>query len=48
VITSAGGPAQLTADVTGAQELDLVLGDGGDGTAFDHGDWAMPELTCQG
>ncbi|SEP38476.1 NPCBM-associated, NEW3 domain of alpha-galactosidase [Amycolatopsis saalfeldensis] len=48
VLTSAGGPAQLTANVSGAQELDLVLGDGGDGTAFDHGDWAMPELTCQG
>jgi alpha-glucosidase len=47
VLTSAGGPAQLTADVSGVQELDLVLGDGGDGTAFDHGDWAAPQLTCQ-
>ncbi|MDT8915199.1 glycoside hydrolase family 97 catalytic domain-containing protein [Amycolatopsis sp. PS_44_ISF1] len=47
VLTSASGPVGLTADVTGAQELDLVLGDGGNGSAFDHGDWAAPELTCR-
>ncbi|MGN5632338.1 NPCBM/NEW2 domain-containing protein [Streptomyces sp. AC154] len=42
-----GDPAQqISADVTGVQMLDLVVGDAGDGNAYDHGDWAMPELTC--
>lgn len=36
----------LTADVTGAQVIDLVVGDGGDGNAHDHGDWAGAQLTC--
>ncbi|MGW5353558.1 NPCBM/NEW2 domain-containing protein, partial [Streptomyces sp. NPDC004031] len=37
---------KITADVTGVQMLDLVVGDAGDGNAYDHGDWAMPTLTC--
>jgi hypothetical protein len=36
----------LDVDVTGAQVLDLVVGDGGDGNGNDHGDWATPVLTC--
>jgi beta-galactosidase GanA len=36
----------LAADVAGAQMLDLVVGDGGDGNGNDHGDWANPVLTC--
>lgn len=44
-----GDPAQtLTADLTAVQTLDLVVGDAGDGNAYDHGDWAMPKLTCAG
>jgi hypothetical protein len=44
-----GDPAQqITADVSGIQTLDLVVGDAGDGNAYDHGDWAMPTLTCAG
>ena len=35
-------------DVTGAQVLDLVVGDAGDGNGSDHGDWAVPTLTCTG
>jgi hypothetical protein len=42
----ADGVRQITADVTGVQKLDLVVGDGGDGPAFDHGDWAGPLLRC--
>jgi beta-galactosidase GanA len=38
----------LDVDVTGAQVLDLVVGDAGDGNGNDHGDWAMPTLTCSG
>jgi len=36
----------IDADVTGAQALELVVGDGGDGNGNDHGDWAVPTLTC--
>jgi beta-galactosidase GanA len=38
--------AAIDVDVTGAQALDLVVGDGGDGNGSDHGDWATPTLTC--
>ncbi len=34
-------------DVTGAQRLDLVTGDGGDGNGNDHGDWANAQLVCK-
>jgi alpha-glucosidase len=33
-------------DVSGAQQLDLIIGDGGDGDGTDHGDWADARLTC--
>lgn len=36
----------LSADVTGTQVLDLVVGDAGDGNGSDHGDWATPTVTC--
>ncbi|QFU93794.1 NPCBM/NEW2 domain-containing protein [Amycolatopsis sp. YIM 10] len=37
----------LSADLTGARFLRLVVTDGGDGNAYDRGDWAGPRLTCQ-
>jgi len=44
-----GQPAQhLTVDVTGVSTLHLTVGDGGDGNAYDHGDWASPTLHCAG
>jgi NPCBM/NEW2 domain len=44
-----GDPVQeITADMNGVQTLDLVVGDAGDGNAYDHGDWAEPTLTCSG
>jgi hypothetical protein len=36
----------LSVDVTGAQVLDLVVGDGGDGNGNDHGDWAGAQISC--
>lgn len=40
-------PAQpLTADVTGAQVVRLVVTDGGDGIDSDHADWAEALLSC--
>jgi hypothetical protein len=43
-----GSSANVTIDVSvaGAQLLDLLVGDGGDGNGQDHGDWAIPTLTC--
>jgi hypothetical protein len=41
---AAGTPIDV--DVSGAQVLDLVVGDAGDGNGHDHGDWAEPTLTC--
>jgi hypothetical protein len=40
-------PAQvITADVTGARQVDLVVGDAGDGVGKDHADWADARLAC--
>ncbi|MCO1581504.1 NPCBM/NEW2 domain-containing protein [Crossiella sp. SN42] len=36
----------LSADLTGARYLKLVITDGGDGVQFDRGDFAEPLLTC--
>jgi hypothetical protein len=42
-----GDPSQqISADLGGVQTLDLVVGDAGDGNAYDHGDWVTPRLTC--
>ncbi|KDN22333.1 beta-galactosidase [Amycolatopsis rifamycinica] len=43
-----GGQAAVPVDVdvTGAQVLDLLVSDGGDGNGQDHADWAVPTLTC--
>jgi hypothetical protein len=46
-VVRGGSPAvPLTADVTGVHTLSLVVGDGGDGKNFDHGDWGDARLTC--
>lgn len=36
----------LTADVTGASYVDLVVGDGGDGNGNDHADWGDARFHC--
>jgi hypothetical protein len=36
----------IDVDVAGAQVVDLVVGDAGDGNGNDHGDWGSPTLTC--
>jgi len=46
VLHGNGKAAAIDVDVTGAQALELVVGDGGDGNGGDHGDWALPTLTC--
>ncbi|MEU1409376.1 NPCBM/NEW2 domain-containing protein [Streptomyces sp. NPDC005728] len=46
VLTNAQPAQPLTADVTGAQVVRLVVTDGGDGIDSDHADWADARLTC--
>ncbi|MFD9595765.1 NPCBM/NEW2 domain-containing protein [Kitasatospora sp. NPDC059973] len=46
LMTVTSAPRHLTADLTGAEELRLVVTDGGDGTISDHADWAGPVLSC--
>ena len=36
----------LTADVSGAKTLRLVVTGGGDGISYDHADWAGAQVTC--
>ncbi|WP_199810852.1 NPCBM/NEW2 domain-containing protein [Streptomyces sp. NRRL F-525] len=46
VLTNAMPAQPVTADVTGAQVVRLVVTDGGDGIDSDHADWAGAQLTC--
>ncbi|WP_281280098.1 NPCBM/NEW2 domain-containing protein [Streptomyces hundungensis] len=45
-VTGADAAKAVSADVSGAQELKLVVTDSGDGVDYDHADWATPQLTC--
>jgi hypothetical protein len=38
------GSVDVDVDITGAQVLSLVVGDGGNGASFDWADWAEPRL----
>ncbi|MEV0321184.1 NPCBM/NEW2 domain-containing protein [Streptomyces sp. NPDC050658] len=46
VLTNAQPAQSISADVSGAQTVRLVVTDGGDGTDSDHADWAEPVLSC--
>ncbi|MFJ9564723.1 NPCBM/NEW2 domain-containing protein [Streptomyces fuscichromogenes] len=48
VLTGASAPVPLDLDVSGAQQLHLVVSDGGDGNAHDHADWSDARLVCAG
>ncbi|MER7950278.1 endo-alpha-N-acetylgalactosaminidase family protein [Streptomyces sp. NPDC096079] len=46
-VLKAADPAwPLTADITGAAYVDLVVGDGGDGNGNDHADWGNARFHC--
>jgi hypothetical protein len=47
VLTGRSASVSIDQDVTGAQRLDLVTGDGGDGNGLDHADWADAKLVCK-
>jgi alpha-galactosidase len=46
VRTGSEAALHLTADLSGAKFLRLVLTDGGDGNSYDHSDWAGAQVTC--
>ncbi|MFQ3556500.1 NPCBM/NEW2 domain-containing protein [Streptomyces gramineus] len=46
VLTTDMAAQPLTADVTGAEVVSLVVTDGGNGVTSDHGDWAEARITC--
>ncbi len=46
IVRGGSAPLSGTLDVTGRQELRLVVTDGGDGSAGDHTDWAEARLEC--
>ncbi|MEW2397151.1 NPCBM/NEW2 domain-containing protein [Streptomyces sp. NPDC046862] len=46
VLTGTSAALPIDLDVSGAQQLDLVVDDGGDGNAHDHADWGGARLTC--
>ncbi|MGW5174036.1 NPCBM/NEW2 domain-containing protein [Streptomyces sp. NPDC004082] len=46
VLTTAMPAQSVSADVSGAEVVRLVVTDGGDGIDSDHADWADAELTC--
>jgi alpha-galactosidase len=46
VVHGADAAKHLTADLSGAQFLRLVITDAGDGNSYDHSDWAGAAVTC--
>jgi len=46
VLTGSSASMNLDVDISGAQMLDLVVGDGEDGNGLDHADWANAQLDC--
>ncbi|MEY9966197.1 beta-galactosidase GanA [Streptacidiphilus sp. MAP12-16] len=46
VIRGGAAATSIDVDTTGAQLLDLVVGDGGDGNGNDHADWANARVHC--
>ncbi|MYW70502.1 alpha-galactosidase [Streptomyces sp. SID8379] len=46
VLTNSDAAHAISADVTGAQVVRLVVTDGGDGVDSDHADWADAALNC--
>jgi endo-alpha-N-acetylgalactosaminidase len=46
VMTGTTATASVSVNVAGAKELALIMTDGGDWIAYDHGDWANAQVTC--
>lgn len=48
VLTAASATAPVNVDVTGRNELRLIVTDAGNGNGLDHADWANARLRCGG
>ncbi|MGX2994313.1 endo-alpha-N-acetylgalactosaminidase family protein [Streptomyces sp. JNUCC 64] len=48
VLRASDSAWSLTADVTGARYVELLVGDGGDGIGNDHADWGNARFRCTG
>jgi beta-galactosidase GanA len=48
VLTGNSPPFAVDVDLTGVDQLDLGIDDGGDGNGSDHSDWAAAMLHCSG
>ncbi|WP_019588840.1 NPCBM/NEW2 domain-containing protein [Deinococcus apachensis] len=46
-MTGSSATQRVDLDLTGKQDLRLVVTDAGDGIAYDHADWALPKVFCQ-
>jgi beta-galactosidase GanA len=47
-LTGSSPSVPVDVDLTGIRQLDLIIGDAGDGNGTDHADWAEARLTCAG
>ncbi|MFD9027557.1 NPCBM/NEW2 domain-containing protein [Streptomyces parvulus] len=45
-LTNSQDAQEISADVTGAETVTLTVTDGGDGSEYDHADWADLKVTC--
>ncbi len=46
LMTATTTTKSVSLDVTGRNELKLIVTDGGNGNAYDHADWAAARVTC--
>jgi beta-galactosidase GanA len=46
VLTGPDTGEPVSVDISGAQQVDLVVDDGGDGNGLDHADWARARVAC--
>src|SRR5581483_9412034 len=47
LMTGASATKSVNVGLTGVNTLELVVTDGGNGNAYDHGDWAGAQVLCQ-
>ena len=47
VMTAASESTGVLVDTTGTSQLALVVTDGGDGSSYDHADWADAQVSCR-
>jgi hypothetical protein len=46
LVTGASAGVPIDVDIRGASIVELIVSDGGNGTALDHADWADARVTC--